>query len=199
VAHAPVTVVLHVANNGAGSASGVTAALHFTEGAVPIFGPVPSVPQTVTAGSGLGFTWTFTPTGGTVAFTAVASGTDVATGQTISGSDAKSLTVQMLAADKVEKGKMLVAPNILDPSDPAAKIVFAARGNPGAELVIEIYTETGVKVGVLHGRLDGTGLGTVELTRPYVEGQALSTGAYFARVSGGGVSDIKSFAVRRKK
>jgi hypothetical protein len=185
------------------------ATLTFASGACPVFGPVPSVPQTIPPGTMIAFSWTFTPTGpGIVAFTTAATGTDSVTLQTVTVSASLSFTPRTYAADKVAQGKLLVAPNILDPSDPASRVVFAARGNAGAELKIDIYTETGVLMGSLRGRLDAGGVGTIELTGDQLTSHApsaavhlsrvLSTGVYIARCSSGGVNDIKPFAVRRK-
>jgi hypothetical protein len=103
------------------------------------------------------------------------------------------------AAGAVAQGSMLAAPNVLDPGDPASKVVFTFKGNAGGQVDIDIYDEAGLHLGVLKGTIDGTGVGSVTLAKFEIDGRKLGTGVYYAVAKGGGVSARRPFAVVRRK
>ena len=103
------------------------------------------------------------------------------------------------AADKVVKGSMLAAPNALDVENPASKVVFTFKGTADGVVEIDIFDEARSFLGTLKGSCDASGIGTVSILGAGVNGRRLGVGVYWAVARGGGVKDVRPFAVVRKK
>ena len=197
-----ITVTLTVNNNGTANATGMTPSIGITGSAIFSGTPisVSVAPATVNAGNSRTFSWTFSATGsGDVTFTAWADGTDAGTGLSLHTSALAVAKVATAASGKVGKGKLIIAPNSIDPTKPGSKIVFHFKGDAGSEVEAMIFTANGHYIGSLKGTIDYNGAGTITLTDAKVDGKPLATGFYWAQIKGGGVSDRKQFAVVSKK
>ena len=211
-----VTVRLTVTNTGSGAANTVAPAIRVSAGASLVTlaaGPAPANVASLAAGAAATFVYTYTTStgaGGSVQFSATGSGTDAGTAAVVSAQATAGLTVTYNppsatpyvpppAAGAVAKGRMLAAPNILDPGDPATKVVFTFKGDPNGQTEIDIYDEARQYLGTLKGTIDSHGIGTVTITGLGVNGKKLGIGVYWAVARGGGVKDRRPFAVTRRK
>jgi hypothetical protein len=100
----------------------------------------------------------------------------------------------LIVREKLEKGGLLAAPNVLDYSIGGSLAIYM-RGDPNTYAEVEIYDESGELIGILHALLDSSGHGKVTIEGGLVDGRRLGPGMYWALVKGNGVNAKKRFMV----
>jgi hypothetical protein len=113
---------------------------------------------------------------------------------TYSSADAGPVAPSVAISNKLEKGQLLAAPNILDLSRDGSLSIYM-RGNPNAAVEVGIYDESGDLIGNLAVNLDSSGFGEAAIVNGTVDGRRLGPGMYWALASGGGVNAKKRFLV----
>lgn len=96
---------------------------------------------------------------------------------------------------KLDLGRMLIAPNVLDRSKSGSSLRFYMRGDSGGTVALNVYDESGEFVGRLRTTLDGSGFGEIVYGGEALRGKQLGSGVYWALVEGGGVRDKKRFMI----
>ena len=197
------SIVLTAANTGSGDAVEVVPVVTFASGESLLGELSRPSPADIRTGTTASFTWTYTVTGAGVAgFSAIARGTDRATGvvvkaettttfRTVSPASAATSSLENLFA-RVVPGHALAAPNVLECSIPSSRVIIVIKGtraNGTADL--SIFDAMGGLVKKLQVTLDAQGRGVAYIT----VGTNLAPGVYWALISGGGVDDRKPFKV----
>jgi len=195
--------VLSVTNTGSAPVKLVIPAIQANRGGgmlirqgAPSDGPADLGPATTRS-----FTWTFQPSGsGPVSLTATTEGRRPDNGAVVLAAVTVDFTVlpvsdQVMA--RVAPGHALAAPNVLDLSDPAGRVVIVMRGTGTAATAnLAIYDAMGGLVRKGGVPIDYTGWGVAYVTA----GDNLAPGVYWALVTGAGIDERKPFKVvaRRK-
>ncbi len=94
---------------------------------------------------------------------------------------------------KLEKGRVMIAPNVLDLSKPGASVKFHMKGDPFGQVELSIYDAAGQYMGKKSVTLNAGGTGVVSYNRDGVDGYLPAPGAYWILARGGGVNDKKLF------
>jgi hypothetical protein len=97
------------------------------------------------------------------------------------------------------KGKMLIAPNVVERSSGRPYVFFRLIGNPGGSVSIRIFDVAGHLVTTIPAPLDGAGRAEVKWDVGTKSSTTILPGTYWALADGGGVSDKKALAVVDKR
>jgi hypothetical protein len=98
--------------------------------------------------------------------------------------------------DRIERGRLLVAPNVLERDRaPGAFVVIGARGDPGATATLHVLDAGGRRVRTLSVALDAGGLAEVRYDGRDDRAAALRPGLYWVVARGGGVTGRTRFLV----
>ncbi|MEK7477648.1 MAG: hypothetical protein AAB152_18670 [Candidatus Coatesbacteria bacterium] len=168
-----------------------------------VSGPVPTGGLTLTATGSVVFVWRVTAQReGHLVYTAAVTGVDSNSGAPLSaGVDAVETFVEIRPARffKVKKGSALVAPNVLDLSDPSSNLHFVFKGKAGGHVALTIYDEAHRYVGAEDVVLDWSGMGEISTRNGRLGILQLGQGVHWAVAKGGGVDDILPFVVVVKR
>jgi N-acetylneuraminic acid mutarotase len=119
------------------------------------------------------------------------------------GGASSTIVTDALIGEKLKSrlrpGEIIVAPNVMDPANPASQVIFGLKGDPGETVSVDIYDEAGKFIGTVTVVLDPSGFGSGKIVGAEVNGRKLGTGVYWAVAKGGGVNARIRFAVVRKK
>jgi len=104
-------------------------------------------------------------------------------------------TIKYRQMVSIEKGKMVVAPNVMVLSATTPEVRFFLSGDSGVEAEVAVFTSSGRSMGTVKVHLGSDGNGMGAYTAEGIDGRKPGPGSYYAVASGGGVDATKPFFV----